>query len=113
MNRPKVVAHDEWLAARRELLAKEKEFTRLRDALSAARRKLPMVRVAKEYSFDGPKGAVTLRDLFDGRHQLAVYHFMFDPSWDEGCKACSFLMDNINANVVHLAARDTSVVAVS
>jgi predicted dithiol-disulfide oxidoreductase (DUF899 family) len=113
MNRPKIVANSEWLAARKNLLAKEKEFTRQRDALSAARRALPMVKVEKEYSFDGPKGPVTLGDLFDGRPQLAVYHFMLDPSWDEGCKGCSFVMDSIDGNVVHLAARDTTLVAIS
>jgi predicted dithiol-disulfide oxidoreductase (DUF899 family) len=110
---PKIVAQNEWLAARKDLLAKEKEFTKRRDALSAARRELPMVKVEKEYVFDGPNGPAPLRALFDGRRQLIVYHFMLDPTWDEGCKGCSFIMDNIEGNVGHLAARDTAVVAVS
>jgi len=113
MNLPKVATRNEWLKARTDLLAKEKEFTRQRDALSATRRKLPMVKVDNEYRFQGPDGALNLIDLFDGRRQLIVYHFMFDPSWTEGCKACSFIMDSISGNVSHLAARDTSAVAVS
>src|SRR5258708_39756700 len=98
---PKIVTQDKWLAARKEFLTREKEFDHERDRLSEARRKLPMVKVEKEYVFDGPRGAVTLRDLFEGRRQLIVYHFMFDPikghSGDRnaGCKHCSFLMDNI------------------
>ena len=79
MNRPKIVSQDEWVAARKQLLSKEKEFTRLRDKLSAERRELPWVKVKKNYVFDGPKGKETLADLFDGRSQLIVYHFMFDP----------------------------------
>jgi predicted dithiol-disulfide oxidoreductase (DUF899 family) len=109
----KTVSHEEWVAARKELLAKEKEFTRQRDALSAARRALPMERVTKEYTFQGAEGRATLRDLFGSRRQLIVYHFMFDPSWDEGCKSCSFLADNFDGSVVHLAARDTAFVAIS
>jgi predicted dithiol-disulfide oxidoreductase (DUF899 family) len=113
MNHPKIVANDEWLAARKDLLAKEKEFTRQRDALSAARRRLPMEKLTKAYSFDGPNGSESLLDLFEGRQQLIVYHFMLDPNWDEGCKGCSFVMDNLEGNVEHLAARDTTMVAIS
>ena len=108
-----VVSREEWLAARREFLAKEKEFTRRRDALNEARRALPMVKVEQEYVFDGPNGRVSLRDLFAGRRQLIVYHFMFDPSWEEGCKHCSHLIDNVAGGLVHLRARDTAFVAVS
>jgi len=89
MNRPKIVLQTEWLAARKELLVKEKELTRQRDELSAERRKLPMVKIEKQYVFEGPKGPTSLRDLFDDHRQLTVYHFMFDPDWDEGCKGCS------------------------
>jgi predicted dithiol-disulfide oxidoreductase (DUF899 family) len=113
MDRPRVVSRDEWLVARNELLRKEKESTRQRDALSAERRKLPMVRIDKEYVFEGPNGRTNLRDLFEGRRQLAVYHFMFDPSWDEGCKSCSHFMDNIAGGIVHFAARDTSFAVIS
>jgi predicted dithiol-disulfide oxidoreductase (DUF899 family) len=113
MNLPNVAAPDEWLAARQELLAREKEFTRQRDALSTARRALPMVAIEKEYAFEGPNGPAGLRDLFDGRRRLVVYHFMFDPNWSAGCKGCSFVMDNVAGAVVHLAARDTSFAAVS
>jgi len=84
-NLPPVVSRDEWLAARTELLAKEKAFTRARDALNADRRRLPMVAVDKDYPFEGADGRTDLVGLFEGRHQLVVYHFMFDPSWDEGC----------------------------
>src|SRR5438445_13749705 len=107
------VSHEQWLAARKELLAKEKEFTRERDELSRQRRELPWERVDKEYVFEGPGGRRTLPDLFDGRRQLVVYHFMFDPEWDEGCKSCSFWADNFDPNVVHLKARDVALVAVS
>lgn len=113
MNHPSVVSQTEWLAARKELLAKEKEFTRQRDELSAERRKLPMVKVEREYIFDGPKGPTSLRDLFEGRRQLIVYHFMFDPDWDEGCKGCSFFADNFVGSLVHLTARDTSFAVIS
>ena len=113
MNRPNVVSQTEWLAARKELLAREKEFTRQRDELSAARRKLPMVKVEKEYVFEGPKGPISLHDLFDDRRQLIIYHFMFDPDWDEGCKGCSFFADNFVGSLVHLGARDTSFAVIS
>jgi predicted dithiol-disulfide oxidoreductase (DUF899 family) len=109
----KVVPPAEWLAARKELLKKEKEFTRLRDELSRERRELPWEKVEKAYVFDGPKGKETLADLFGGRSQLAVYHFMFGPGWKEGCPSCSFIADHINASTVHLAARDVRMVVVS
>jgi predicted dithiol-disulfide oxidoreductase (DUF899 family) len=108
-----VVTHEEWLAKRKELLAKEKEFTRQRDELSRQRRELPWERVEKEYVFEGPDGRRTLAELFDGRSQLVVYHFMFPAEWEEGCKSCSFWADNFDPNVVHLKARDVTLVAVS
>ena len=108
-----VVSREEWLAARKELLKKEKEFTQLRDQLSAERREMPWVRVEKNYVFDGPHGKVTLADLFDGRSQLIIYHFMFDPEWTEGCKSCSFLADHYNPAIVHLNHRDVSMVTIS
>ena len=110
---PQVVSHKEWLAARKDLLAAEKEFNRRRDALSEQRRKLPMVRVDKEYVFEGPSGRVTLRELFGKHRQLIVYHFMFDPEWTDGCKSCSHFMDNAAGSVVHLAARATAFVVIS
>lgn len=109
----KVLDHDAWVEARKALLDKEKEFTRSRDALSKARRQLPWEKVAKDYVFDGPGGKVSLADLFDGRSQLIVYHFMYGPDWDEGCPSCSLLADHFNPAVVHLKARDVSFVAVS
>jgi predicted dithiol-disulfide oxidoreductase (DUF899 family) len=108
-----VVSPSEWLAARKALLQKEKEFTRQRDALSAARRALPWVKVEKNYVFDGPSGKETLADLFAGKSQLIVYHFMLGPEWNEGCKSCSFLADNYDGIGVHLAHRDVSFVTVS
>ncbi|MGK5522983.1 DUF899 domain-containing protein [Micromonospora sp. URMC 107] len=112
MAQPKVVSRDEWEAARAELLVKEKELTRARDALSALRRELPMVRVEKEYVFQGPDGPVDLVGLFDGRRQLIVRHFMFHPDWDEGCVGCSLQVDNLG-HPAHLHARDTNLVLVS
>jgi predicted dithiol-disulfide oxidoreductase (DUF899 family) len=112
MNLPTPVSRAEWLTARKTLLAKEKDLTRQRDAVNAARRQLPMVRVDKDYVFDGSRGPATLPDLFEGRRQLIVYHFMFDPSWDEGCPSCSFLVDNIG-HLSHLHARDTTLALVS
>ena len=109
----KVVAREEWLAARKELLDREKELSRLRDDLSRRRRELPWERVEKEYVFDGPGGKETLVDLFDGRNQLIVYHFMFDPDWSEGCKSCSFIADHYNPSIVHLEHRDVAMVTVS
>jgi predicted dithiol-disulfide oxidoreductase (DUF899 family) len=111
---PRVVPRDEWLIARKSLLADEKALTRARDALNAKRRKLPMVEIDKDYVFEGRNGAATLLDLFDGRRQLIVQHFMFDPSWDEGCASCSFAADEIsNGRLEHLHARDTTFVVVS
>jgi predicted dithiol-disulfide oxidoreductase (DUF899 family) len=112
MENPKVVTRDEWLVARRELLAREKAATRARDELTAERRRLPMVEIDKDYVFEGPSGKVGLRDLFEGRSQLIVYHFMFDPTWDEGCNACSVVADNVG-HLAHLHARDTSFALVS
>src|SRR5271167_3451545 len=86
-----VVSPNQWISARKQLLAKEKEFTRLRDELSRQRRELPWEKVDKQYAFDGPNGRVTLADLFDGRSQLIVYHFMFGPGWKEGCPSCSYI----------------------
>jgi predicted dithiol-disulfide oxidoreductase (DUF899 family) len=108
-----VVGHDEWLAARKELLAKEKEFTRARDELTKQRQALAWEAVEKEYVFAGPNGKETLADLFDGRSQLVVYHFMFGPDDEVGCKSCSFWADNFNPNVIHLNVRDVSFAAVS
>jgi predicted dithiol-disulfide oxidoreductase (DUF899 family) len=112
-NIPKIVSRDEWLIARKQLLAREKEFDHERDRLTEARRNLPMVLVDKEYVFAGRQGAVTLRDLFEGRRQLIVYHVMFDPDRDTACKHCSCVMDNIAGSLVHLNARDTSFAAIS
>jgi predicted dithiol-disulfide oxidoreductase (DUF899 family) len=108
-----IVSREEWREARKAHLAREKEFTRLRDKLSAERRAMPWVKVDKAYVFDGPKGEVTLADLFDGRRQLIVYHFMFGPGWEEGCPSCSFLADHIDGAAVHLAQRDVTLLAVS
>ena len=113
MTTHKVVSREEWAVARKELLAQEKEFTRLRDQLSQQRRDLPWVRVDKEYTFDGPTGQETLSELFAGRSQLLVYHFMFHPSWAEGCKSCSFWADNFNGIIVHLNHRDVTMVAIA
>jgi predicted dithiol-disulfide oxidoreductase (DUF899 family) len=108
-----VVSRNEWLEARKMLLQKEKEFTMLCDQICQERRALPWVAVDKEYIFEGPKGKETLSDLFDGRSQLIVYHFMFDPGWDAGCPSCSFWADNFNGIIVHLNQRDVTMVAVS
>jgi predicted dithiol-disulfide oxidoreductase (DUF899 family) len=112
MNLPEVVSAAEWEAAREGLLSKEKEATRARDALAAERRRLPMVRIDKEYVFDGPKGKAGLVDLFEDRRQLIVYHFMFGPSADHGCDGCSMVVDNMG-HPAHLHARDTSLALVS
>ena len=111
--RHRVVPHKQWIDARKHLLREEKAFTRLRDRLSARRRSLPWERVDKEYVFDGPDGKETLPELFDGRRQLVVYHFMFAPEWDAGCPSCSFWADNFDDNIVHLAHRDVTMVAIS
>jgi predicted dithiol-disulfide oxidoreductase (DUF899 family) len=110
---PKVVSHEQWLAARKELLRKEKEFTRMRDELSQQRRELPWEKVEKDYVFEGPRGKQSLAELFDGKSQLIIYHFMFGPDWDAGCAHCSFWADNFNPNIVHLKHRDISMIAVS
>ncbi|HTB11017.1 MAG TPA: thioredoxin family protein [Bryobacteraceae bacterium] len=109
----KVVSKDEWVAARKELLVKEKMLTRLRDELSKERRELPWELVEKAYVFEGPKGKETMAALFGGRTQLLVYHFMFGPDWKEGCPSCSFLGDHFDGITIHLAHRDVSLVVVS
>jgi predicted dithiol-disulfide oxidoreductase (DUF899 family) len=110
---PKVVSPAEWLAARKEFLKKEKELVHLRDELSRQRRELPWERVEKNYIFEGAHGAQSLADLFDGRTQLVVYHFMFGPGWKEGCPSCSFLADSFDGVTLHLEQRDTTFVAIS
>jgi predicted dithiol-disulfide oxidoreductase (DUF899 family) len=109
----RIVSHDEWIEARKQHLAREKEFTRLRDQLSAERRALPWVKVARPYVFQTPNGEATLADLFEGRSQLIVYHFMLGPDWEEGCKSCSFWADNLQGIDVHLAARDVTLLTIS
>src|SRR6059058_5091219 len=109
----KVVSREEWLVARKKLLAREKQLTRERDAVAAERRQLPWVKVEKNYVFDSPSGKKTLADLFDGRSQLIVYHFMFGPDWQEACPSCSFNMDHTDGALVHFAQRDVSFAAVS
>jgi predicted dithiol-disulfide oxidoreductase (DUF899 family) len=114
MTLPKVVSRDEWLAARRELLAEEKELTRRRDALSAKRRSLPMVEITKDYVFTGPDGPATLLDLFEDRDQLIVGHFMFDPEWEDGCPSCSAGADEVADGLRrHLHVRGTTLAYVS
>ena len=108
-----IVTHEEWLAARTDLLAREKELTRLRDEISAARRALPWEEVTTSYVFAGADGPVTLADLFAGKPQLIVYHFMYPADWDAGCPHCSFWADSFDPNVVHLAANEVTLVAVS
>jgi predicted dithiol-disulfide oxidoreductase (DUF899 family) len=112
MQNNKIVSRNEWIEARKQLLGKEKEITRLQDELSAGRRELPWVKVEKKYVFDGPDGKMTLGDLFDGRSQLFVYHFMFGPDWEEGCPSCSMVADHFDGRVVHLAQRDVTLLAV-
>jgi predicted dithiol-disulfide oxidoreductase (DUF899 family) len=114
MSLPEVVTRDEWLDARRQLLAEEKALTRARDGLSTKRRQLPMVRVDEDYLFEGPEGKKVLGDLFDGRRQLIVQHFMFDPEWDEGCPSCSGAADEMSPGLMaHLRSRETNFVVVS
>ena len=108
-----VVSREQWMSDRKAFLAKEKEFTRLRDDLSRQRRELPWVKVEKEYVFEGPKGKEKLADLFEKRSQLIVYHFMFSPEWDAGCPHCSHWADNFNGVIVHLNHRDVTMVAIS
>ncbi len=109
----KIVSPEEWLVARKAHLAKEKELTRLRDQLAAERRELPWVRVEKAYVFEGPDGKQTLAELFAGKSQLIVYHFMLGPDWEEGCKSCSFVADHFDGAIPHLKARDVTLVVVS
>jgi predicted dithiol-disulfide oxidoreductase (DUF899 family) len=109
----KVVSHDEWIAARKAYLAEEKAFSRARDALARKRRELPWEKVEKDYVFDTPQGKQTLADLFGGKSQLIVYHFMLGPGWEAGCPSCSFLADHFDGAAIHLAQRDVSFVVVS
>jgi predicted dithiol-disulfide oxidoreductase (DUF899 family) len=113
MTEPTIISQEEWLVARQALLAEEKAFTRARDELSARRRRMPWVKIDRAYVFQGPDGAQSLADLFAGRGQLIVYHFMLGPDWQEGCKSCSFWADNFDRIIVHLKQRDVSMVAVS
>lgn len=113
MDAHKVVAREEWTTARKALLEREKALTRLRDELSEARRNLPWVKIDKVYSFDGPEGAVRLAEVFDGCSQLIVYHFMFGPDWESGCKSCAFWSDHFDAAIPHLKARDTALAVIS
>jgi predicted dithiol-disulfide oxidoreductase (DUF899 family) len=113
MERQKVVGGAEWLAAREALLAAEKDFTRQRDELARLRRDMPWRRVEQDYVFDGPNGPESLGDLFAGRSQLIVYHFMFAPEWERGCKSCSFWADHFDGVIPHLNARDATLVAIS
>jgi predicted dithiol-disulfide oxidoreductase (DUF899 family) len=110
---PRVVSHEQWVTERVAFMAKEKEFTRLRDELSRQRRELPWEKVTKQYVFDGPRGKETLAELFEGRSQLVVYHFMFNPASSEGCPSCSFWADNFNGIDIHLAHRDITFLAIS
>ena len=109
----KIVTEKEWLEARKQFLIKEKEFTRLRDQLNEQRRELPWKAVDKEYVFEGPNGKQTLPELFEGRSQLIIYHFMFDPDWEGGCPHCSFWADNFDGIITHLNQRDVTMIAVS
>lgn len=113
MTTPRIVSHEEWLKAQQAHLAREKAFTHQRDELARARRDLPWERIDKNYVFDAPEGKVTLADLFGGKGQLIVQHFMFGPDWNEGCPSCSFWTDNFNGVASHLAARDTAFVLIS
>lgn len=114
MTLPKIATREEWLAARTELLAKEKDLTKQRDALNTERRTLPMVEIEKDYTFEGPKGTVHLIDMFEGRPQLILYHFMFDPAWEDGCPSCTAGTDELSPGFLeHLHTRDTSYAMVS
>jgi len=113
MTQHQIMNHKDWIAARTRFLVKEKEFTRLRDELSRERRELPWERVDKPYAFEGDNGRETLEDLFGSRSQLIVYHFMYDPDWEIGCKSCSFWADHFNGITPHLRQRDVTLVAVS
>jgi predicted dithiol-disulfide oxidoreductase (DUF899 family) len=109
----KVVSQKQWLAARKRLLVKEKKFSKLRDELNLQRRKLPWVKIQKDYAFDGPTGKLTFRGLFGGKSQLIVYHFMFGPGWGEGCEHCSFWADHFDSVNIHIGQRDTAFAVVS
>ena len=109
----KIVSREEWITKRKELLSKEKELTRLRDKLTTERQELPWVKIDKNYLFDGPNGKESLSDLFDGKSQLIVYHFMFQTDWTEGCKSCSLIADHYEPSIIHLNQRDTNMVTVS
>src|SRR5215208_386192 len=114
MSLPDVVLHEQWLSARKALLAKEKELTRLRDELNAERRRLPMVKIEKDYVFEGADGEVRLLDMFEGRRQLILGHFMFDPRWEDGCPSCSAGADEVaDGQIEHLHVRDTTPAYVS
>lgn len=114
MSLPEVVSREQWLAARRALLTREKELTRQRDALNADRRRLPMVKIEKEYVFQGPNGRATLADLFEGRRQLVVQHVMFDPSWTDACSGCTAAIDELSQGLLaHIQSRETSFAMVS
>jgi predicted dithiol-disulfide oxidoreductase (DUF899 family) len=114
MSLPRIASRDEWLAAREKLLADEKDLTRRRDALSTQRRELPMVPIEKDYEFEGPNGTARLIDLFEGRRQLIIYHFMFHPEWDEGCSSCTAGTDELSSGFLeHLHIRDTTYAMVS
>ena len=113
MQHHQIVSQQEWIDARKALLAKEKAFTKQRDELSAQRRQLPWVKIDKDYRFEGPNGSESLSDLFDGRDQLVVYHFMFGPDWQEGCPSCSMMADTFDDAIVHLNQRNVSMVVVS
>lgn len=113
MKQPNVVCADQWLAARKSLLEKEKAFSHLRDELTAARQAMPWERVEEDYRFTGPDGEQTLADLFGSCSQVIVYHFMFETDWTEGCKSCSFVTDHIEPSIVHVAQRDVNVALVS
>jgi predicted dithiol-disulfide oxidoreductase (DUF899 family) len=108
-----VVSPEKWLAARREFLREEKEFSKLRDRLAGRRRELPWVRVEKEYLFESPNGRVSLADMFEGRSQLIVYHYMLAPGWEDGCRGCSFVSDHFDGAIPHINAKDISFTAVS
>ena len=110
---PHVVSREEWLKARLELLKKEKEHSKARDELTQTRKKLPWTEIEKDYVFEGPNGKFHLQDLFDDKSQLIIYHFMFEESWEEGCKSCSFLADHYEPAIVHLANRDVAMVTIS
>src|ERR1700750_2593852 len=113
MTTHKVVNHDAWIAARQRFLLKEKEFTRLRDELSRQRRELPWEKIEKNYVFEGARGKETLAEMFDGRSQLVVYHFMFGPGWAAGCPSCSYISEHFDGMTIHLAHRDVTLAVVS